>query len=65
MDQERRYRIGGGRSPFGGLVVVAVGVIFLLNNLDIIDAGSVFRVWFWPLLLIGFGLSQLLRRRDN
>ncbi len=46
---------------FSGLVITAVGVIFLLNNLGIVEAGAIFRLWFWPLLLIGFGVMHLVR----
>ena len=63
MQREWQCRTGG--QWFGGVVVVAVGVILLLNNLNIIEARTIFRVWFWPLAIIGFGIVQLLRRRIN
>jgi len=42
-----------------GLAVVAVGVVFFLDNLGQIDAGEVLR--YWPVLLIAFGITRLVR----
>lgn len=46
-------------SCFWGGLLVLLGVLFLLDNLDIFDVD----VWnlFWPLLLIVWGVSLLLR----
>ena len=63
MHTEYRYRFGG--RLFSGVLVVAIGVIFLLNNLDIIEARDIFRLWFWPILLIAFGVIQLLHWRSS
>lgn len=44
---------------------MALGVLFLLDNFGVLYAGDVFR--YWPLLLIGLGLTRLLapgRRED-
>ena len=41
-----------------GLLVAAAGVILTLHNLEIIRIQGIWR--FWPLILIGFGLSQVL-----
>jgi hypothetical protein len=43
-----------------GLALVAVGVIFTLNNLDIVDALAYLHLW--PLLLVGLGVAQLFTR---
>ncbi|MGH9363674.1 MAG: LiaI-LiaF-like domain-containing protein [Thermoanaerobaculia bacterium] len=43
-----------------GLIILGLGVLFLLDNLEIIDAGRL-RDW-WPALLIGIGVSHLLSR---
>lgn len=64
MYKEWKHSYGGGRL-FSGIVVMTVGLIFLLNNLGILRAQWIFRVWFWPLLLIGFGVVQLLRGRNS
>ena len=51
---------------FIGLIVVAVGVIFLLNSMDYIDfsIGDLFST-FWPLILIYIGAVQLLTNWRN
>lgn len=42
---------------FTGLVIILVGVLFLLQNLGYIE-GSIWR--YWPVILIIFGVSELL-----
>lgn len=47
-----------------GLVLILIGVIFILNNLNILD----WHVWvniikLWPLLLISLGIGFIFRRR--
>lgn len=49
---------------FKGLVIILIGVILLLNNLNILG----WSVWnnllkLWPLLLISLGISFIFRRR--
>ena len=41
-----------------GSLLVFLGALFLLDNFGVVDAGDVFR--WWPLLLIGIGLTKLL-----
>lgn len=41
-----------------GLLVAAAGVVLTLHNLEVIRIQGIWR--FWPLLLIGFGLSQVI-----
>jgi lia operon protein LiaF len=51
-----------GSAAFAGpLALIAIGVLFLLNNLKIgLDLEYLIRDW-WPLLLIGLGITQVLR----
>jgi len=61
MHSERR-----GVSLFGPLLLIALGVLFLLNNMGVIAVD----VWdllfrFWPVLLIAAGLDILLGRRSG
>ena len=61
MNSERR-----GVSLFGPLLLIAFGVLFLLNNMGVIAVD----VWellfrFWPVLLIAAGLDILLGRRTG
>lgn len=49
---------------FKGLIIILVGIILLLNNLNILE----WSVWFnlfklWPLLLISLGISIIFKRR--
>lgn len=55
MSQLRDYQ---GRI-FAGLVIIAVGVIFLLANMDRLDFGD-FISTYWPMILILIGISHLL-----
>ncbi len=45
-----------------GLMVITLGVLLLLRELGMLPA-SLRVVDFWPLLLVGFGLSHLIRAR--
>ena len=46
-----------------GLFVMALGVLFLLDNMRIVDFDDVFR--FWPLAPIVIGLTMVLQPRGN
>ncbi len=63
MNEERRVRVVGGiqiRGGIGlGLLIIAFGVILLLDQEGIVRAWDVWR--FWPLILIAHGLRQLVR----
>ena len=49
-----------GRMIAGG-ILIALGVLFTLDNFGVVDAGDVFR--YWPLFLVGFGLLKLAQAR--
>lgn len=51
------------RAFFGALIVL-VGVLFLLDNLDVMDAGDVIAIW-WPAALIAAGLISFLNNRRH
>jgi predicted membrane protein len=44
---------------FFGIIIVGVGVILLLGNADLVDAGRVFSIW-WPSVLILAGVISFL-----
>ena len=49
-----------------GILFIVLGVIFLMNNLNIIavSLSEIIRV-YWPLILIWIGLDKLLRKTIN
>jgi len=53
----RQRKDRGGLIP--GVIMMVVGTLFLLQQFDVVPVD---RVWqFWPLILIGIGLMNLLR----
>lgn len=54
---------GSSRFPVAPVVLIALGTIFLLHNLDILD----FERWvrYWPVLLIALGAYMLVARMNN
>ncbi len=46
--------------PVGPAILIAIGILFLLNNLDILRIGQLFR--YWPVLLIAVGVYMLFQR---
>lgn len=50
----------GRKEPVGAVVLIALGVLFLLAQLDVLS-GEVFK-FMWPLLLIGLGVWLIVRR---
>ncbi len=48
------------RLPIGPVVLIALGVLFLLDNLGLLRIDDVMR--FWPILLIAAGVIKLLER---
>jgi predicted membrane protein len=65
MDEQRRTLILGGQYKPGltgrvvvGLVMMAFGVLWTLDNLGIMEAGPILR--WWPLVIIALGVSRLV-----
>jgi predicted membrane protein len=44
--------------PIAGVLIMAVGVLFLLGNLGIINVREVWQ--FWPLILIALGIAKMV-----
>lgn len=44
-----------------GALIVAIGLVILLDNLGIVKVYDIWR--FWPVILIGFGVSRVLESR--
>jgi len=43
---------------FFGIVIVSVGAVLLIGNLDMVDAGEIFRQW-WPVVILVGGILAL------
>ena len=51
---------GGSRFPIAPILLIALGVVFLLNNLEIFELRRMLR--YWPVMLIALGLYMLYLR---
>ncbi len=62
MSSRENRRHGG---VVGPVILIGLGVIFLLNNLGLLD-WSVWEIFFrlWPILLVAVGLDLILGRRS-
>jgi Domain of unknown function (DUF5668)/B-box zinc finger len=47
--------------PIGAFVLIGLGVLFLLNEMDVLNFDRLWR--FWPIVLIAIGIRVLMRRR--
>ena len=65
LDPRRRKRRGriAAAPLFPGVLIIAIGVVLLLDNLDLVESGQMLR--FWPVILIGFGVKHLFEARDR
>jgi hypothetical protein len=54
---------GGGRFPIAPILLIALGVVFLLNNLELFELRRMLR--FWPVMLIALGLYMLYLRMSG
>ncbi len=50
------------RGNWTGAVLILIGIVFLLSNLDIVDIHEFIR--FWPLVLIAVGVRLVIRDRN-
>ena len=61
QDLQRTYR----RVPLGGLVLLFLGIVFLLQTLDVLPWALWGTLWrFWPVLIVAVGLGILLGRQN-
>jgi TM2 domain-containing membrane protein YozV len=49
------------RVPVGAFILIGLGVLFLLNEMGVLNFDRLWR--FWPLVLIAVGVRVLMRRR--
>lgn len=58
-----RYRRG--RNWFGAAVLIAVGVVGLIANFDLVPRAYLEQIWkLWPVIPLFLGLAVLLRRTN-
>ena len=51
------------RFPVGPAILIAVGLLFLLNNMDLLRFSQILR--YWPIALIGLGVYMLYERLSS
>jgi hypothetical protein len=51
---------GGSRFPAAPILLIALGVVFLLNNLELVELRRLLR--YWPVMLIVLGVYMLYLR---
>jgi hypothetical protein len=54
---------GSTKFPAAPVVLIVLGVVFLLNNLEVLEIQRLIR--YWPVLLIGLGAYMLYLRMTN
>jgi len=54
---------GANKFPVAPILLIVLGVIFLLNNLDLFQVERIIR--YWPVLLIGVGVYMLYARMSG
>jgi len=59
--QRRAARQNGPNAAFVGIVIIAVGALFLLQNLGVVYVQEIWQ--FWPVILIALGISKLVENR--
>lgn len=52
------------RNIFWGIILIILGMLFLLDNMDVVDFGYVVRT-YWPALLILWGISILMKKKER
>ncbi|MEW6511287.1 MAG: DUF5668 domain-containing protein [Bacteroidota bacterium] len=61
MSSDRGFRVSG--QTILGIAALVFGVVFLLDNMDILDARQY--VPYWPVFLIAFGLLRVFQPRGG
>lgn len=54
------------RSFFWPIMLISIGVLLLLSNMEIVDWGTWILLWrFWPLILVAIGIDVLIGQRST
>jgi hypothetical protein len=60
------WRDRRGRNWFGALVLIAVGVIGLVSNFNLVPRELLDQAWkLWPVIPLAIGVMILMRRRGD
>ena len=62
MGLETRERHKRATAAVFGVILIGLGAMFLLQNFGVVDAGT--PADWWPLIIIGFGVSSLIAPKD-
>lgn len=62
-DVTKRWRSRPDGGAFVGILLLALGGLFLLQNLDVIYVHSVWA--FWPFILVAIGIQKVFSARDG
>ena len=62
MGLESKERHKRATAAVFGVILIGLGVIFLLQNFGVVDAGRPDQ--WWPLIVIGFGVASLIAPKD-
>ena len=62
MGLEAKERHKRATAAVFGVILIGLGVIFLLQNFGVVDAGRPDQ--WWPLIVIGFGVASLIAPKD-
>ena len=60
VDEASGLVAGSMRFPVAPVILIALGVLLLLDNLNLLELRRILR--FWPVLLIGLGVYMLMNR---
>jgi hypothetical protein len=62
MNLDARQRHKRVTAAVFGVILIGLGVVFILQNFGMVDAGDL-GSW-WPVILLGFGVSSLIAPKD-
>lgn len=63
MERRRNRWNNPSKHLFSGFVFLAIGLVFLLGNMGLVDVNAIWR--FWPVILIALGVMKLAESYDD
>ena len=43
-----------------GIILIVMGILFMLDNMDVLDFGDTIRI-YWPVFLVAWGIQLVFR----